>query len=321
MVGEIPLRMPRLGQGHEFPGLLEPRCKTEEALSAVIHVAYVKGVSTLKVDNVLNLARRKLGKFRGIGLSVCGFLVSKGSPPKCRVWLTIRASSGTHETRGFLIQHGLQRGKKLVGLQITSSDPPSARRIRTHIIKQLDLIPPFVAAGFAIHDLGSHPVREQSQGAQPELPGAALQDAHAGAALNGDHNLHSNSELWRPRIFRPILGLGSNHPYQKDCDQQAKDYSAPDPSKPCICWGMLNGRRQGIVHISIPSRPRGVSGLGGSQITWPPHSIWIHLIRSAYQNSRRASHPANNSREFKTQLARVRRGSPRAFTRRLRDEE
>jgi len=77
--------MPGLGQGHEFPGPLEPRCKTEETLSAVIHVAYAKGVNTLKVDNVLNLARRKLGEFRGIGLSVCGFLVSKGSPPKCRV--------------------------------------------------------------------------------------------------------------------------------------------------------------------------------------------------------------------------------------------
>ena len=50
MVGEIPLRMPGLGQGHEFPGPLEPRCKTEETLSAVIHVAYVKGVSTLKVE-------------------------------------------------------------------------------------------------------------------------------------------------------------------------------------------------------------------------------------------------------------------------------
>jgi transposase-like protein len=52
-VGEVPLRIPKLRKGTYFPSLLEPRKRSEKALLAVIREAYVKGVSTRKVDDLV----------------------------------------------------------------------------------------------------------------------------------------------------------------------------------------------------------------------------------------------------------------------------
>jgi transposase-like protein len=52
-VGEIPLRIPKLREGSYFPSLLEPRRRAERALLAVVQQAYVAGVSTRKVDELV----------------------------------------------------------------------------------------------------------------------------------------------------------------------------------------------------------------------------------------------------------------------------
>jgi len=52
-VGEIPLRIPKLRKGSYFPSLLEPRRRAEKALFVVVQQAYVEGVSTRKVDELL----------------------------------------------------------------------------------------------------------------------------------------------------------------------------------------------------------------------------------------------------------------------------
>ena len=52
-VGEIPLRIPKLRQGVYYPGFLEPRRRTEQALVAVVQEAYIAGVSTRKVDELV----------------------------------------------------------------------------------------------------------------------------------------------------------------------------------------------------------------------------------------------------------------------------
>lgn len=49
-VGELQLSIPKLRQGSFFPSLLEPRRPAEKALLSVVQEAYVKGVSTRKVD-------------------------------------------------------------------------------------------------------------------------------------------------------------------------------------------------------------------------------------------------------------------------------
>ena len=53
-VGVIDLQIPKLRQGSYFPhGLLEPRKRGEQALLAVIQQAYVCGVSTRRVDQLV----------------------------------------------------------------------------------------------------------------------------------------------------------------------------------------------------------------------------------------------------------------------------
>ena len=51
--GELELRIPKLRQGSYFPSFLEPRRRAEQALVAVVQEAYVNGVSTRKVDRLV----------------------------------------------------------------------------------------------------------------------------------------------------------------------------------------------------------------------------------------------------------------------------
>jgi putative transposase len=52
-VGTVQLKVPRIRDGGYFPSLLEPRRKAERALAAVVQEAYVHGVSTRKVDELV----------------------------------------------------------------------------------------------------------------------------------------------------------------------------------------------------------------------------------------------------------------------------
>jgi transposase-like protein len=49
----VELRIPKLRKGSCFPGFLEPRRMAENALTAVIQEAYVQGVSTRLVDDLV----------------------------------------------------------------------------------------------------------------------------------------------------------------------------------------------------------------------------------------------------------------------------
>lgn len=51
--GTVELRIPKLRKGSYFPAFLEPRRTSEKALTAVIQEAYVQGVSTRSVDDLV----------------------------------------------------------------------------------------------------------------------------------------------------------------------------------------------------------------------------------------------------------------------------
>jgi len=81
-VGTIDLRIPKLRKGSYFPSLLEPRRRAEKALVAVIQEAYIHGVSTRKVDELV----QALG-MTGISMSLTRFgghkrLVSERCPSR-----------------------------------------------------------------------------------------------------------------------------------------------------------------------------------------------------------------------------------------------
>ena len=70
--GEIELQIPKIRQGSYFPSFLEPRRRSEQALLAVVQQAYVCGVSTRRVDQLveslgLRISQRGQPRLPGAG--------------------------------------------------------------------------------------------------------------------------------------------------------------------------------------------------------------------------------------------------------------
>ena len=51
--GTVELKIPKLRKGSYFPGFLEPRRMAEKALTAVVQEAYIQGLSTRSVDDLV----------------------------------------------------------------------------------------------------------------------------------------------------------------------------------------------------------------------------------------------------------------------------
>src|SRR3954449_5423015 len=60
--GELELQIPKLRQGSYFPSFLEPRKRSEQALLAVVQQAYVCGVSTRRVDQLVERLGLRVSK-------------------------------------------------------------------------------------------------------------------------------------------------------------------------------------------------------------------------------------------------------------------
>src|SRR6266581_3985509 len=93
-VGTIELKIPKVSAGAYFPSLLEPRRRAEKALQAVVVEAYVKGVSTRKVDDLVKalgidgISRSEVSRIcKSLDQEVTAFLARpiEGSHPY--VWL------------------------------------------------------------------------------------------------------------------------------------------------------------------------------------------------------------------------------------------
>jgi putative transposase len=68
--GEIELQIPKIRQGSYLPSILEPRRRSEQALLAVVQQAYVCGVSTRRVDQLveslgLRISRSEVSRICG----------------------------------------------------------------------------------------------------------------------------------------------------------------------------------------------------------------------------------------------------------------
>src|SRR4029077_5943199 len=70
--GTVELRIPQPRKGSYFPAFLEPRRMAEKALAAVIQEAYVHGVSTRSVDELVK------------AMGMTGISKSQSLPPRRR---------------------------------------------------------------------------------------------------------------------------------------------------------------------------------------------------------------------------------------------
>lgn len=69
--GTIGLNIPKLRKGSYFPAFLEPRRTAEKALMAVVQEAYIQGVSTRAVDDLVRAmhCRQAMQGIAGRGLT------------------------------------------------------------------------------------------------------------------------------------------------------------------------------------------------------------------------------------------------------------
>jgi transposase-like protein len=72
--GDVELRIPKLRSGSFFPALLEPRRRIDRALWAVVMEAYVHGVSTRKVDDLVSALGIDAGLSKSEVSRICGEL-------------------------------------------------------------------------------------------------------------------------------------------------------------------------------------------------------------------------------------------------------
>ncbi len=92
-VGRIELAIPKLRKGTYFPAFLEPRRTAEKALTAVIQEAYVHGISTRAVDDLV----RAMGG-TGVSKSQVSRLCAE-IDERVQAFLTASSSSSPTTTR------------------------------------------------------------------------------------------------------------------------------------------------------------------------------------------------------------------------------
>jgi putative transposase len=126
--GELELAIPKIRRGSYFPSFLEPRRRSERALVAVVQQAYVCGVSTRKVDQLveslgLRISRSELSRIcAGLDEQVEAF---RGRPLEGRypyLWLDAKVEKvrdgGRVVRKCLVIAHGVHESgrREVIGL-------------------------------------------------------------------------------------------------------------------------------------------------------------------------------------------------------------
>ena len=92
--GELELAIPKIRRGSYFPSFLEPRRRSEQALVSVVQEAYVAGVSTRKVDQVVESLGLRISK-REVSQDLRRDSTSRSTPSATGRWKAATPTSGS----------------------------------------------------------------------------------------------------------------------------------------------------------------------------------------------------------------------------------
>jgi len=137
-VGEVELAIPRLRAGSYFPSFLEPRRRAEQALVAVVQEAYVNGVSTRKVDRlvqqlgVAGMSKDQVSRLcRGLDEQVRAFRERPLEGRYPYVWLDakverVREPGGVRQ-KALVIAYGVHHSgrREVIGLDVGEAETGS----------------------------------------------------------------------------------------------------------------------------------------------------------------------------------------------------
>jgi len=134
-VGSIELAIPRLRSGSYFPSFLEPRRRSEQALVAVVQEAYVNGVSTRKVDRLVE-ALGLAGISKDTVSRLCAGLDEQVTAFRTRplegrypyLWLDAKVekvrAGGRVEHRALVVAYGVDQAgqREVIGLDVGAAE-------------------------------------------------------------------------------------------------------------------------------------------------------------------------------------------------------
>jgi transposase-like protein len=130
-VGSIELAIPKLRAGSYFPSFLEPRRRSEQALVAVGQEAYVNGVSTRKVDRLVEalglagVSKDTVSRLcRGLDEQVTAFRERPLDGAYPYLWLDAKMekvrAGGRVEHRALVVAYGVDQAgqREVIGLDV-----------------------------------------------------------------------------------------------------------------------------------------------------------------------------------------------------------
>jgi transposase-like protein len=132
--GELELRIPKLRQGSYFPSFLEPRRRAEQALVAVVQEAYVNGVSTRKVDRLVeqmgvHMSKDQVSRLcRGLDEQVTAFRERPLDSAYPYLWLDAKVekvrAGGRVEHRALVVAYGVDQSgqREVIGLDVGAAE-------------------------------------------------------------------------------------------------------------------------------------------------------------------------------------------------------
>jgi putative transposase len=134
-VGSIELAIPKLRQGSYFPSFLEPRRRSEQALVAVVQEAYVNGVSTRKVDRLVEalglagVSKDQVSRLcRGLDEQVTAFRERPLEAAYPYLWLDAKVekvrAGGRVEHRALVVAYGVDAcgQREVLGLDVGAAE-------------------------------------------------------------------------------------------------------------------------------------------------------------------------------------------------------
>jgi putative transposase len=229
-VGGLELAIPKLRQGSYFPSLLEPRRRAEQALVAVVQEAYVNGISTRKVDRLVEqLGLQQMSKdtvsrlCRGLDEQVQVFRERPLAGAYPYLWLDakverVREPGGVRH-KALAIAYGVHETgrREVVGLDVGEAETESfwrafLRSLRARGLEGVQLVISDAHTGLQsaiakvfgcpwqrctvhfLRDMLGHVARAQ----QPLVSGAIRQIFTAGSAAEARERLGQVADQLRP---------------------------------------------------------------------------------------------------------------------------
>jgi transposase-like protein len=229
-VGELELAIPKLRTGSYFPSFLEPRRRAEQALVAVVQEAYVNGISTRKVDRLVEqLGLQQMSKdtvsrlCRGLDEQVTVFRERPLEGAYPYLWLDakverVREAGGVRH-KALVIAYGVHASgrREVVGIDVGEAETESfwrsfLRSLRARGLDGVQLVISDAHTGLVaaiakvlgcqwqrctvhfLRDMLGHVARAQ----QPLVSGAIRQIFTAGSAAEARQRLGQVVDQLRP---------------------------------------------------------------------------------------------------------------------------